>query len=108
MNPNNNLYKYAGQLNEYGVKLVKQFMHSKEYSDLCSKINDIDKEINQLNIEYKRKFRNLVNAKLNVQMHEIPKAKDEYVRQRIEGYKMYLRTKDAGNLQIIKSESNHE
>lgn len=113
MNKNNPLYEHADKLNEYGCKLVKEFMHSKQYSDLCSKINDIDKEIDQLNIEYERKFRNLVKAKLNVQMHEIPKAKDEYVRQRIEGYKMHLRTKDADNpteayMQIIKSESNHE
>ena len=97
MNKNNPLYEHADKLNEYGCKLVKEFMRSKQYSDLCSKINDIDKEIDQLNIEYQRKFRNLVNAKLNVQMHEIPKAKDEYVRKHIESYKMHLRTKDADN-----------
>lgn len=97
MNPNNPLYEYADKLNEYGVKLVKKFMHSKQYSDLRSKVNDIDKEIDQLNIEYKRKLRNLISEKLNVQLNEIPKAKDEYVRQHIEGYKIYLRTKDADN-----------
>lgn len=97
MNKNNPLYEHADKLNEYGCKLVKEFMHSKQYSDLCSKVNSIDKEIDQLNIEYERKFRNLIKAKLNVQMHEIPKAKDEYVRQHIECYKMYLRTKDADN-----------
>lgn len=112
MNPNNPLYKYADKLNDYGVNLVKKFMHSKQYSDLCSKINDIDKEIDQLNIEYERKFRNLINAKLNVQLNEIPKAKDDYVRQHIEGYKMHLRIKDADNpieayMQIVKQESNH-
>lgn len=58
------------------------------------RINDIDKEIDQLNIEYERKFRNFINAKRNVQLNEIPKAKDEYVRSHIESYKMYLRTKD--------------
>lgn len=112
MNKNNPLYEYAAELNEYGVKLVKKFMHSKQYFNLCSKINDIDKEIDRLNIEYERKFRNLIKAKLNVQLNEIPKAKDEYVRQHIEGYKMHLRTKDADNpteayMQIIKSESSH-
>lgn len=112
MNKNNPLYEHADKLNEYGCKLVKEFMNSKEYSDLCSKINDIDKEIDQLNIEYKRKFRDLVKAKLNIEINEIPKAKDEYVRQHIEGYKMHLRTKDADNptevyMQTIKSESNH-
>ena len=110
MNKNNPLYEYADQLNEYGVKLVKKFMHSKQYSDLCSKINDIEREIDQLNIEYERKFRDLIKAKLNVQLNEIPKAKDEYVRQHIECYKMHLRTKDADNpieayMQIIKKEA---
>lgn len=45
MNPNNPLYKYADKLNEYGCKLVKNFMRSKQYSDLRSKAHDIDKEI---------------------------------------------------------------
>lgn len=57
MNKNNPLYEYADKLNEYGVKLVKKFMHSKQYSDLCSKVNDIEKEIDNLNIEYERKFK---------------------------------------------------
>lgn len=90
MNPNNPLYEYATPLNEYGVKLVKNFMHSKEYSDLRSKVNDIDKEIEQLNIEYQRKFRELHYAKRNIEINEIPKAKDEYVRQHIESYKTSL------------------
>ena len=97
MNPNNPLYKYADKLNDYGVNLVKQFMNSEEYSYLCSKINSIEKEIDQLNIEYERKFMDLIKAKLNVQLNEIPKAKDDYVRQHIEGYKMHLRIKDADN-----------
>ena len=112
MNPNNPLYEYSDKLNEYGCKLVKNFMHSKQYSDLRSKVNDIDKEIEQLNIEYERKFRELHAAKRSIEINEIPKAKDEYVRQHIEGYKMHLRTKDAGNpikayMQIIKSEVDH-
>lgn len=112
MNPNNNLYKHAKQLNEYGIKLVRQFMNSEEYSYLCSKINSIEKEIDQLNIEYERKFRDLIKAKLNIQLHEIPNAKDEYVRRHIEAYKAYLITKDADNpieayMQFIKSELNH-
>lgn len=97
MNKNNPLYEHADKLNEYGVKLVKKFMCSKQYSDLRSKVNSIDKEIEQLNIEYERKFRELHAAKRNIEINEIPKAKDEYVRQHIEGYKMYLRTKDADN-----------
>lgn len=109
MNPNNPLYKYADKLNEYGVKLVKKFMHSKKYSDLRSKANDIDKEIEQLNIEYERRLRELHAAKRNIELYEIPSAKDEYVRQHIEGYKRYLVTKNADNpieayMQIIKSE----
>ena len=59
MNKNNPLYKYADMLNEYGCKLVKKFTHSKQYSDLRSKVNDIDKEIERLNIEYNKKFREL-------------------------------------------------
>ena len=107
MNKNNPLYEYADKLNEYGCKLVKEFMHSKQYSDLCSKVNDIDKEIERLHIEYERKFRELHAAKRNIETNEIPKAKDEYVRQHIEGYKTHLRTKDADNpieayMQIIK------
>lgn len=35
MNPKNDLYKYTEQLNEYGIKLVRQFIDSKQYSDLC-------------------------------------------------------------------------
>lgn len=97
MNPNNPLYKYADMLNDYGVSLVKKFMHSKQYSDLRSKAHDIDKEIEQLNREYERKFRELHAAKRNIELYEIPNAKDEYVRQHIEGYKMYLKTKDADN-----------
>ena len=112
MNKNNPLYEYADKLNEYGCKLVKKFMHSKQYSDLRSKVNDIDKEIEQLNIEYERKFRELSAAKRNIELREIPNARNEYVRQHIEGYKMHLRIKDADNpievyMQIIKLESNH-
>ena len=108
MNPNNSLYEYADKLNEYGTKLVKRFIHSKEYSDLCSKVKSIDKEIEQLNAEYERRFRELHAAKRNIEQYEIPKAKDAYVRQHIEGYKMHLRTKDADDpikayMQIIKS-----
>ena len=80
MNPNNPLYEYADKLNEYGVKLAKKFMLSKQYSDLRGKIYDIDKEIEQLNIEYERKFRELHTAKRNIEMYEIPNAKNEYVR----------------------------
>lgn len=110
MNPNNPLYEYSDKLNEYGVKLVEKFMHSKQYSDLCSKINDIDKEIDKLNIEYERKFRELHAAKRNIELCEIPNARNEYVRQHIEGYKMHLRIKDADNpieayMQIIKRET---
>lgn len=107
MNPNNPLYEYANELYEYGVKLVKKFMLSKQYSDLRSKASGIDKEIEQLNREYERKLRELRAAKRNIELHEIPNAKDEYVRQHIEGYKMHLRTKDADNpieayMQLIK------
>ena len=97
MNPNNPLYEYADMLNDYGINLVKKFMHSKQYSDLRSKAHAIDKEIEQLHIEYERKFRELHAAKHNIEINEISKAKDEYVRQHIEGYKMHLRTKDAEN-----------
>lgn len=97
MNQNNPLYGYATLLNEYGVKLVKNFMHSKEYSDLRSKVNDIDKEIEQLNIEYNRKFRELHAVKRNIEINEIPKAKDEYVRQHIESYKTSLMQIDDTN-----------
>lgn len=107
MNPNNPLYEYADKLYEYGVKLVKKFMLSKQYSDLRSKVKDIDKEIEQLNREYERKLRELRAAKRNIEIYEIPNAKDEYVRQHIEGYKKHLRTKDADNpieayMQLIK------
>lgn len=105
MNPNNSLYKHAKQLNEYGIKLVRQFLNSKQYSDLCFKINSIDKEIDQLNIEYKIKFRDLIKEKLNIQLHEIPNAKDEYVRKHIESYKMHLRTKEANSLFEDKGEN---
>ena len=109
MNTNNPLYEYADKLNEYGVKLVKKFMLSKQYSDLRSKASNIDKEIEQLNIEYERKLREPRAAKRNIEMYEISNAKDEYVRQHIEGYKKHLRTKDASNpieayMQLIKSE----
>ena len=123
MNKNNPLYEYVDKLNEYGCKLVKEFMHSKQYSDLCSKINDIDKEIEQLHREYDRKIlevyaeknvkvKALRTAKNNILFNKMPKAKDEYVREHIEGYKMHLRTKDANNsteayMQTIKSELNH-
>jgi hypothetical protein len=113
MNPSNPLYEYADMLNDYGINLVKRFMRSKQYSDLRDKAHNIDKEIEQLKIEYERKLMNLKMAKRNIETNEIPKARNEYVRQHIEGYKMHLRTKDADNpieayTQIIKSESNHE
>ena len=112
MNPNNPLYEYSDKLNEYGVKLVKKFTHSKQYFDLCSKVSDIDKEIECINRIYERKLRNLKEAKYNIEHYEIPNARNEYVRQHIEGYKMHLRTKDVDNpieayMQIVKSESNH-
>ena len=97
MNPNNPLYEYAIPMNEYGVKLVKNFIYSKEYSDLRSKINDIDEEIEQLNIEYERKFRELHAAKRNIEINEIPKAKEEYVRRHIESYKISLMQGDDTN-----------
>lgn len=94
MNPNNPLYKYADKLNDYGINLVKKFMHSKQYFDLRSKAYDIDKETEQLNVEYERKFRELHAAKRNIELYEIPNARNEYVRQHIEGYKMHLRPKE--------------
>lgn len=97
MNKNNPLYKYADMLNDYGVNLVKRFMHSKQYFDLRSKACDIDKKIEQLNKEYERKFRELRAAKRNIEINEIPNARNEYVRQHIEGYKMHLRIKDTDN-----------
>lgn len=81
MNKNSPLYEYADMLNDYGINLVKRFMRSKQYSDLRDKIYDIDKEIEQLNIEYERKFRELHAAKRNIEINEIPKARNEYVRQ---------------------------
>lgn len=112
MNPNNPFYEYADILNDYGINLVKKFMHSKQYSDLRSKAHAIDKEIEQLHIEYERKFRELHAAKRNIELNEIPNARNEYVREHIDGYKKYLRTKDADNpleayMQIVKSESNN-
>ena len=85
-------------------------MHSKQYFDLRSKAYDIDKEIEQLNIEYERKFRELHAAKRNIEINEIPKARNEYVRQHIEGYKMHLRIKDADNpieayMKVLNNES---
>lgn len=97
MNPNNDLYKYAEQLNDYGVKLVKQFMHSKEYADLHLKIAKIDADIYKAEQEYWKKIRELRAAKRNIEFNEIPKAKDEYVRSHIESYKMHLRIKDTEN-----------
>lgn len=110
MNPNNPLYKYADMLNDYGHNLVKGFMHSKQYFDLRSKAYDIDKEIELLNKEYEKKFRELHAAKRNIELHEIPNARNEYVRQHIEGYKMHLRIKDADNpieayMKVLNNES---
>ena len=111
MNKNNPLYEHADKLNEYGCKLVKKFMHSKQYSDLRSKVNDIDKEIEQLNIEYERKFRELHAAKRNIEINEIPKARNEYVRQHIEGYKMHLKIQQIGDnsfetyMKVLNNES---
>jgi hypothetical protein len=90
MNKNNPLYKYADMLNDYAMNLVKKFMHSKQYFDLRDKAHNIDKEIEQLNIEYERKLRELHAAKRNIEINEIPKARNEYVRQHIEDYKMNL------------------
>lgn len=97
MNPNNPLYKYADMLNDYGINLVKRFMRSKQYSDLRDKAHNIDKEIEQLNIEYERKLRELHAAKRNIEINEIPKARNEYVRQHIDGYKMHLKIQQIGD-----------
>jgi uncharacterized protein involved in exopolysaccharide biosynthesis len=111
MNKNNPLYKYADKLNEYGINLVKKFIHSKQYSDLRSKINNIDKEIEQLNIEYERKFRELHAAKRNIEINEIPKARDKYVRQHIESYKTHLKIQQIGDnsfetyMKVLNNES---
>lgn len=93
MNPNNPLYEYAELLNSKGKLLVKRFMKSKEYADLNAKIADIDDEIDCITRTYERKIRNLKEAKNNVLYFEIPKAKDEYVREHIESYKKHLTTK---------------
>lgn len=110
MNPSNPLYEYSDKLNEYGVKLVKKFMNSKQYSYLRSKVHDIDKEIEQLNIEYERKLNDLKTAKRNIELYEIPNARNEYVRQHIEGYKMHLKIQQIGynSFETYMKELNNE
>lgn len=90
MNKSNPLYEYNDQLNEYGVKLVRQFMGSEEYRELRLKIAKIDEDLWKAKQEYDRKFRELHDAKRNMYIIEIPKAKDKYVREHIEDYKAYL------------------
>ena len=107
MNPNNPLYEHADKLNEYGIKLVRKFMSSEQYRELRLKIAKIDADMLKAEREYRQRIRELKLAKRNIELYEIPKAKDEYVRQHIEGYKMYLRTKDTENhikayMQIVK------
>ena len=112
MNPNNEFYKYRDQLNDKGKQLVMQFMLSKEYKDLRLKIARIEADLLKAKQDYFKRVEELHREKYNVECSEIPKAKDEYVRQHIEGYKMHLRTKDADNpieayMQFIKSEVSH-
>lgn len=92
MNPKNPLYEYATPLNEYGVKLVRQFTESEEYAELQLKIAKIDADIWKAEQEYWKKIRELRAAKRNIEINEIPKAKDVYVRKHIEAYKEYLNT----------------
>lgn len=92
MNPNNPLYEYATSLNEYGVKLVRQFMRSEEYAELHLKIAKIDADIWKAEQEYWKKVRELRAVKRNIEINEIPKAKEAYVRKHIEAYKEYLNT----------------
>lgn len=112
MNPNNPLYEHADKLNEYGVKLVREFMTSEKYRELRLKVAKIDADMFKAEQEYRKRIRELRKAKRNIELYEIPNAKDEYVREHIEGYKMYLRTKDAENpieayMQIVQSELTH-
>lgn len=112
MNKNNPLYEYADKLNEYGVKLVKKFMQSEEYAELHLKMAEIDADIWKAEQEYWKKVRELRATKRNIELHEIPNARNEYVRQHIEDYKTHLKTKEANNpieayMQITKSEANH-
>lgn len=112
MNPNNPLYKYAELLNTRGQQLVRQFMMSEHYRELRLKIAKIDADMLKAEQEYRKRIRELKEAKRNIELYEIPNAKDEYVREHLEGYKMYFRTKDADNpievyMQIVKSELTH-
>ena len=111
MNQNNPLYEYADKMNEYGIKLVRKFMSSEQYREFRLKMAKIDADMLKAEHEYRQRIRELKLAKRNIEPYEIPKAKDEYVRQHIEGYKMYLRTKDTEDpveayMQIVKSEVN--
>ena len=92
MNPKNPLCEYATLLNEYGVKLVRQFTKSEEYAELHLKIAKIDADIWKTEQEYREKIRELRAVKRNIEINEIPKAKDAYVRKHIEAYKEYLNT----------------
>lgn len=112
MNPNNPLYEYAELLNDKGRQLVRKFMMSEQYRELRLKIAKIDADMHKAEQEYHKRIRELKEARRNIELYEIPNAKDEYVREHIEGYKMYLRTKDADNpieayMQTIKSQLNH-
>lgn len=91
MNPNNPLYKHADMLNDYGINLVRQFMTSEEYAELRLKIAKIDADIWKIEQESLKKIRELRAAKRNIELYEIPKAKDEYVRRHIEDYKTHLK-----------------
>jgi len=91
MNKENPLYRYADQLNEHGIKLVKKFMQSEEYKELHYRIAKIDADIWKAEKEWRKKIKMLHEAKRDILFKEIPKAKDEYVRKHIEDYKAYLK-----------------
>lgn len=80
MDANNTLFEYEPKLLERSIRLVKKFMNSKQYSELKAKLADIDEEIAALNREYKRKLRNLKEAKYNIENFAIPEARNEYIK----------------------------
>lgn len=109
MNPKSDLYKYESILYRKGLELSEEFYSSKEFRAIEDEISNHNKVLTDINISIANQiaifqkyiYELKVKASKEAQVHkdaiqklkhsEISKAKDKYVRERLDEYKEKLR-----------------
>lgn len=116
MNPRNDLYKYERVLYRKGLELSEKFYSSKEFRAIEDEIANHNKALAEIHISLAKqiavfqKYINELKAKANkyARIHNdailelkrsgISKAKDKYVRERLNEYKDSLRLEKANSI----------